>query len=124
MFQMLEQGLISLHINGQSRTVMSRPTDTLLYILREQLGLTGAKPGCINGDCGTCTVNVDGWPIKSCLMLAVEAVGHEIITIEGLDNATAQKAFIEKWGFQCGYCTSGFIMACIVDIAGKCKAKI
>ena len=112
MFEMLERGIININVNGQMRTVITRPTDTLLHILREELGLTGAKAGCINGDCGTCTVIVDGWPIKSCLMLAVEAIGKEITTIEGLDNAPTQKAFLEKWGFQCGYCTSGFIMAC------------
>ncbi|MGE5633528.1 MAG: (2Fe-2S)-binding protein, partial [Caulobacteraceae bacterium] len=75
-------------------------------------GLTGAKPGCENGDCGACTVLVDGWPVKSCIMLAVEAVGHKVTTIEGLKDAPIQKAFIEKWGFQCGYCTPGFIMNC------------
>lgn len=80
--------------------------------LRGQLGLTGAKPGCENGDCGTCTVLVDGWPVKSCLMLAVEAIGHKITTIEGLKDTPIQKAFIEKWAFQCGYCTPGFIMNC------------
>ena len=62
--------------------------------------------------CKTCTVLVDGWPIKSCLMLTAEAIGKQITTVEGLKNAPIQKAFIEKFGFQCGYCTSGFLMAC------------
>jgi aerobic-type carbon monoxide dehydrogenase small subunit (CoxS/CutS family) len=104
--------VIELKVNGAIRSVAVRPADILLTTLREQLGLTGAKPGCENGDCGACTVLVDGWPIKSCMMLAVEAIGHEITTIEGLEKAPVQKAFVENWGFQCGYCTSGFIMVC------------
>ncbi|HWP96641.1 MAG TPA: (2Fe-2S)-binding protein [Syntrophomonadaceae bacterium] len=112
MEQMLGEGLIELKVNGENRKALVRPADTLLYALRERLGLTGAKPGCENGDCGACTVLVDGWPIKSCLILAVEAVGHEVTTIEGLNNAPIQKAFVEKFAFQCGYCTPGFIMNC------------
>lgn len=106
------KGIIELDINGEKRDVAVNPSDILLYVLREQLGLTGAKPGCENGDCGACTVLVDGWPAKSCLMLAVEVVGHKITTVEGLQNAPVQKAFVENWGFQCGYCTSGFLMVC------------
>lgn len=86
--------------------------DTLLYTLRGNLGLTGAKPGCLNGDCGACTINIDGWPMKSCLMLTIEAVGKQITTIEGLKDTPIQKAFVEKFAFQCGYCTPGFIMNC------------
>lgn len=112
MYQMLSEGLLELHVNGERYSVPVRPADTLLHVLRTQLGLTGAKPGCENGDCGACTVIVDGWPQKSCLMLAVEAVGHEVVTVEGLKNAPVQEAFLEQWGFQCGYCTSGFLMAC------------
>lgn len=100
---------IDMNINGSIRTAAVKPSDTLLYTLRE-LGLTGAKPGCENGDCGTCTVLVDGWPIKSCLMLSVESAGHEITTVEGLKDAPVQRAFVENWAFQCGYCTSGFLM--------------
>jgi carbon-monoxide dehydrogenase small subunit len=112
MYEMLEPGMIELTVNGEPRKVLVRPADTLLFVLRERLGLTGAKPGCENGDCGACTVLVDGWPIKSCLMLAVETIGHQVITIEGLDHAPIQKAFVEKFAFQCGYCTPGFIMNC------------
>lgn len=112
MLQLLKKGEINLNINGEERTVFVRASDTLLDVLRNKLGLTGAKPGCENGDCGSCTVLVDGWPVKSCLMLAVEAVGHSITTIEGLKNTPIQKAFIENMAFQCGYCTSGFIMNC------------
>lgn len=103
---------IQLSINGEPYNVTVRSADTLLFVLRFRLGLTGAKPGCLNGDCGACTVNVDGWPMKSCLMLGVEAAGKEITTIEGLHNAPIQEAFIENFAFQCGYCTPGFIMNC------------
>lgn len=105
--------IITLNVNGDSHEVAVRPADLLLDVLREQLGLTGAKPGCKNGDCGACTVMVDGWPAKSCLMLAVEAQGHTIVTVEGLGgNAAVQKAFVQENSFQCGYCTSGFLMVC------------
>lgn len=106
------KSIIDLNINGENITVTINPSDTLLYVLRENLELTGAKPSCENGDCGACTVLVDGWPIKSCLMLAVEAIGHQITTVEGLKNAPIQRSFVENWGFQCGYCTSGFLMVC------------
>ncbi|MBP1934909.1 (2Fe-2S)-binding protein [Ammoniphilus resinae] len=103
---------IHLNINGEEKSVYIRNADTLLTALREQLGLTGAKPGCENGDCGACTVIIEGMPQKSCIMLAVEGIGKQITTIEGLNNTPIQQAFLEKWAFQCGYCTSGFIMNC------------
>jgi carbon-monoxide dehydrogenase small subunit len=102
--------MLDLNVNGELRTVAVRPADLLLDILRDSLGLTGTKPGCRNGDCGTCTVLIDGWPMKSCLMLAVEASEKKITTIEGLHNTAVQKEFVEKFAFQCGYCTSGFIV--------------
>ncbi len=101
---------ISLRINGEDRRTVVRPADTLLQVLRENFGLTGAKAGCENGDCGACTVLLDGNPVKSCLILAVEAEGSEITTIEGLEGTAAQDGFIEGAGFQCGFCTSGFII--------------
>jgi carbon-monoxide dehydrogenase small subunit len=82
---------LNLSVNGEQKSVIVRPADTLLITLREQLGLTGAKPGCENGDCGTCTVTIDGWPIKSCLMLAVEAENKKITMIEGLKNTPIQQ---------------------------------
>ncbi|HML37661.1 MAG TPA: (2Fe-2S)-binding protein [Bacillota bacterium] len=112
MFKLEGKSIITLDINGEKKDVMVVPSDILLNVLRDQLGLTGAKPGCENGDCGSCTVLVNGWPVKSCLMLAVEAAGQQITTVEGLKNAPIQKAFVENWGFQCGYCTSGFLMVC------------
>lgn len=112
MFSLVGKNIAKLSVNNEDHDVVIRPSDILLNTLRDQLALTGAKPGCENGDCGACTVLVDGWPIKSCLMLTVEAIGKQITTIEGLKNAPIQKAFIEKFAFQCGYCTSGFLMVC------------
>jgi aerobic carbon-monoxide dehydrogenase small subunit len=108
----LKSHTITLNINGENRSVTIRSADTLLYAIREKLGLTGAKPGCLNGDCGACTINVDGWPMKSCLMLAVEATEKKVSTIEGLENTAIQQAFTANFAFQCGYCTPGFIMNC------------
>jgi carbon-monoxide dehydrogenase small subunit len=101
-----------LLVNGESRTVTLQPADILLDVLRDQLGLTGAKPGCKNGDCGACTILMDDWPVKSCLVLAVEAIGHRLTTVEGLNGTPLQKAFVDHCAFQCGYCTSGFLMVC------------
>jgi carbon-monoxide dehydrogenase small subunit len=101
---------IDLKVNEEVKTVVVRPADTLLSVLRNGLGLTGAKNGCENGDCGACTVLVDDLPVKSCLMLAVEAQGKDIITVEGLKETALQEAFIKEGGFQCGFCTSGFLL--------------
>jgi carbon-monoxide dehydrogenase small subunit len=101
---------IELQVNGERRRVIVRPADTLLRVLREKLGLTGPKPGCENGDCGACTVLLNGKPVKSCLVLAVEVEGEEITTVEGLRNTPIQEAFQEYEGFQCGFCTPGFIV--------------
>jgi len=107
--------LIELKVNGQTHDVAARPTDILVDVLREALGLTGAKRGCGLGACGACTVLIDGRPVNSCLMLAVEAVGCEIVTIEGLRGASGlhpvQQAFIEAGAVQCGYCTPGMVLA-------------
>jgi carbon-monoxide dehydrogenase small subunit len=101
---------LTLRINGDTRRVQARPGDSLLRLLRERLGLTGAKCGCANGDCGSCTVLVDGVPLKSCMALAVECEGSEITTIEGLRGHPVQKAFAAENGFQCGFCTPGMIL--------------
>jgi carbon-monoxide dehydrogenase small subunit len=101
---------ISLRVNGQTREVVVRPADTLLHVLRTALGLTGTKVGCENGDCGACTVLLDGKPVKSCMVLAVEAEDAEITTIEGLSGTPIQKAFLAEAGYQCGFCTPGFIV--------------
>ena len=105
--------VIRLNVNGSLHELAVYTSDLLLDVLRDQLSLTGAKPGCKNGDCGACTVIIDGWPAKACLILAVEAEGHSILTVEGLNGkAEIQRAFVEKNAFQCGYCTSGFLMVC------------
>ena len=101
---------MTLNVKGEFRTIPVEPGALLLYTLRNGLGLTGAKPGCENGDCGACTVMVGPNPIKSCMMLTVEAQDQVITTIEGLHEDPLQKAFLTQWAFQCGYCTSGFLM--------------
>jgi len=102
--------VMELHVNGHRNKLVVRHADSLLHAIREQLGLTGAKPGCENGDCGSCTVLVDGEPIQACQMLAVEAEGRAITTIEGLQDSPIQQAFEKHWAIQCGYCTPGFIL--------------
>lgn len=101
---------VTIDVNGEERSLHVRPADTLLRVLREKMGLTGAKPGCENGDCGACTVLLEGVPVKSCLVLAVEADGRAVTTVEGLKDTAIQQAFMEEGGFQCGYCTSGFLV--------------
>lgn len=122
MLQITEKTVLNLNVNGENLDVIVKPSDTLLYTLRNELGLTGAKPGCENGDCGSCTVLIDDWPIKSCLMLTVEAIGKRITTVEGLEKAPIQKALVENFAFQCGYCTSGFLMVCHSLAQNKPKA--
>lgn len=108
--------LIKLKINGLTEEVSIEPWWSLAYVLREVLNLTGAKVGCETGNCGTCTVLVDGKAIKSCMLLAMKARGKEILTIEGLKGKEdalhpLQKAFIDHFAVQCGYCTPGMILA-------------
>jgi carbon-monoxide dehydrogenase small subunit len=106
---------ITLKINGDAYNLTVDTRMTLLEAIREKIGLTGTKDGCGVGECGTCTVLMDGKPIYSCLMLAVEADGKEILTIEGLATPEGlhpiQKAFIEHGAVQCGFCTPGMILS-------------
>ncbi len=106
--------LIELKVNGESYDVAVEPRRTLLEVLREQLGLTGTKEGCDAGDCGTCTVLLDGKPVPSCLVLAIDAQGKDILTIEGLANGPElhpiQKAFVDYGAIQCGFCSPGMIL--------------
>jgi aerobic-type carbon monoxide dehydrogenase small subunit (CoxS/CutS family) len=106
---------LTLRVNGVTQTVTVEPRVTLLRALRNHLGLTGAKEVCERGACGGCTVLFDGEPICACLMLAVDAVGHEITTVEGLGTpeklSPVQAAFAECDAFQCGFCTPGFVVA-------------
>jgi carbon-monoxide dehydrogenase small subunit len=107
--------LISLKVNNQEHELMVPTNMTLLELIRNELGLTGTKEGCGVGDCGSCTVILDGRPVNSCLVLAVQANGREIVTVEGLEGEDGlhplQKAFIEKGAIQCGFCTSGMLLS-------------
>jgi len=100
---------LSFMLNGELRTVYTKPSETLLFVLRDRLGLTGPKRVCENGDCGACTVLLSGKPVKACLILAVEVQGLSVQTVEGIEDQNLKKAFVEEGGFQCGFCTSGFI---------------
>lgn len=106
---------IELLVNGRRYRLAVEPRETLISVLRERLGLTGTKPGCERGECGACTVLLDGSTRYSCMTLAVEAQGREITTIEGLADgeelSLLQKAFIAEDGYQCGFCTPGQVMA-------------
>jgi len=105
--------VVTFTVNGIEKEVYVRNADTLINTLRHQLGLTGAKPACNNGDCGACTVLVNGLPLNSCHTLTVEHEDHVITTIEGLANSDVQQHFIENWAIQCGYCTPGYILNCL-----------
>ena len=106
---------VALMINGRIRRLLVEPRWTLLFVLRERLAITGTKAGCERGECGSCTVLIDGEPRYACMTLAVEAEGTEVTTVEGLldgeELGTVQKAFVEEDAFQCGYCTPGQVMA-------------
>ncbi len=107
---------ITLNVNGDLYELAVDPWRTLAEVLREDLNLTGTKIGCETGDCGACTVLIDGRSVTSCLALAVEAQGHEIVTIEGLapggeELHPIQEAFVRHGAVQCGYCTPGMIMS-------------
>ena len=106
---------IRLKINGKSHEVLVKASETLLDVIRDRIGLTGTKKGCDVGDCGSCTVLIDGVPVSSCLVLAVDARDKEITTIEGLANGEnlhpIQKVFVEHGAVQCGFCTPAMILA-------------
>jgi nicotinate dehydrogenase subunit A len=108
---------IQLEVNRKSYSLQADPDAPLLYCLREELGLTGSKYGCGEGQCGACTVLVDGAPRRSCLLRASEAAGKSVTTIEGLEKDGTlhpmQEAFLDAGAFQCAYCTSGMIMSSV-----------
>jgi xanthine dehydrogenase YagT iron-sulfur-binding subunit len=110
---------LRLEINGQPHSLEVEPRVTLLDALRERLGLTGTKKGCDQGQCGACTVHVDGERVLACLTLAAQVEGRAVTTIEGLAEAElhpVQAAFLERDAFQCGYCTPGQIMSAVACI--------
>jgi len=106
---------VSLTVNGRRHRLLVEPRWSLLYVIRDRLGLTGSKVGCERGECGLCTMLIDGIPRYACMTLAVEAQGAEVTTVEGLmrgeDLGPVQQAFLEKDAFQCGYCTPGQVVA-------------
>jgi aerobic carbon-monoxide dehydrogenase small subunit len=108
--------VITCTVNGEEHVAAADTRDTLLELLRERLELTGTKEGCSNGNCGTCTVLMDGAPVNACLILASEAEGHDILTIEGLATGAdglhpIQQALLESGGTQCGFCTPGIVLS-------------
>lgn len=113
----MSKHLISLKVNGDFNELAVHPWQTLNEVLREDLGLTGTKLGCGTGDCGACTVMLNGRTVSSCLTLAVEADGGEIITVEGLAQGDRlhpiQEAFIEEGAIQCGFCTAGMELSAL-----------
>jgi len=112
---------VSLTVNGVPHELELEPRDLLVYVLRDRLGLTGTVVGCDTSSCGACTVLLDGESVKSCTMLGVQADGHEVVTIEGMsDNGTLhplQESFREHHALQCGYCTSGMVLAAVSLLA-------
>jgi carbon-monoxide dehydrogenase small subunit len=112
---MHKQTHVRTTINGEPREFLCEPRQTLLECLRDIVGLTGSKEGCNDGNCGACTVVLDGRIVNSCLVLGVEAAGSDITTIEGVacgsDLHPVQRAFLEQAALQCGFCTPGFIVA-------------
>ena len=106
---------LTMTLNGQEVTVEVEPSDLLAYVLRDKLGLTGTKTGCDEGECGACTVILDGQAVDSCLLPAMKADGCEVVTIEGLakdgELDPLQQAFIDRGAVQCGYCTPGLLMS-------------
>jgi xanthine dehydrogenase YagT iron-sulfur-binding subunit len=116
----IEVASVKLTVNGQARTISVEPRMTLLDALREKLALTGTKKACDRGECGACTVHVDGRRVLSCMTLAAMQEGKKITTIEGLEQNgmlhPLQEAFIQHDGFQCGFCTSGQIMSGVAMI--------
>ncbi len=112
----MDQQEITLKVNGEEFTVVAQHTDTLVDVLREKLDLIGTKKACDIGDCGACTILVDGKPVNSCLILAMDAEDKEITTIEGLEGKDGtlhpiQEAFITNGAVQCGFCTPGMILS-------------
>ncbi|MCP3901049.1 MAG: (2Fe-2S)-binding protein [Desulfobacteraceae bacterium] len=111
----MEKIQITLDINNKPCEVMVYPNDTLLEVLRDELDLTGSKESCGEGVCGSCTIHMDGKPVRSCLTLAMEATGTKIKTVEGLANedelSDLQQSFIDHGAVQCGFCTSGMLMS-------------
>lgn len=113
----MEMIQVEFTVNGKKKIIKTMPNRTLLYVLREDLGLTGVKNGCEEGECGACTVLIDGKPVNSCLVLIGQAEGKSIITIEGVADEgeihPVQAAYMKNGAIQCGFCTPGFVLSSI-----------
>jgi aerobic carbon-monoxide dehydrogenase small subunit len=109
--------ILALTVNGLPAEALVSATDTLLDVLRNQLGITSPKRGCDSGDCGACTVLLDGKPVRACLTIALTATGKKVVTVEGLSRNgrlhALQESFIEHGSAQCGFCTSGMLMSAV-----------
>lgn len=110
----MKKQVLTFMLNGEEVEVLVTPIETLLDVLRERLGITGPKRGCDDGECGACTILLDGEPVRSCLTLALTVEGRKVTTVEGLmvkgELDSLQKAFYERGAFQCGFCTPGMLM--------------
>ncbi len=111
----MAKSTVRFAVNGNPVAIETEPSRTLLSVLRDDLKLKGAKEACGQGDCGACVILMDGEAVNSCLVLAPQADGAELMTVEGLEEAgklhPLQQNFIDKWAFQCGYCTAGMLMS-------------
>jgi carbon-monoxide dehydrogenase small subunit len=120
--------LLKMIVNGRAVEAMVNPTWTLLKVLREELGLTGTKKGCERGDCGACTVLLEGKPVNSCLVLALQAEGKKVETIEGMGTAEnlhpLQKSFIQNGAVQCGFCTPGMLLSALALLRKNPKPTV
>ncbi|MFP3283764.1 MAG: (2Fe-2S)-binding protein [Nitrososphaeria archaeon] len=114
---------ISFRLNGSPVTARSPPAATLLRVLREELGIRSVKPGCETGECGACTVLLDGVPVTSCTVLLSQVEGRDVTTLEGLSGdplmGSLQEAFVEEGAVQCGYCTPGFLISAYAALSGR-----
>ncbi len=119
------KSVITCEINGEAREALADTRNTLLEFLRDQLGLTGTKEGCSNGNCGSCTVLMDGAPVCACLVMAAEAEGQRIVTIEGVAKGNTlhpvQAALIQHGGTQCGFCTPGIVLSAVALLERNAK---
>jgi len=115
---------LDLTVNGRHITVAVEPDETLLHVLRDRLALTGTKEGCDEGECGACTVMVDGRPLNSCILPAMAVSGAEVVTVEGLAGddgvrSSLQQSFVDNFAVQCGFCTPGFLVTLTALLSGN-----
>lgn len=121
------KSIVTCEVNGELRETLADTRDTLLVLLRDRMGLTGTKEGCSNGNCGACTVLLDGAPVCACIVLAGEADGSSITTIEGIANGNemhpVQAALVQHGGTQCGFCTPGIVLSAVALLEREPQPK-